>query len=311
MLDGTPTPSSATRPSRLSCPWAPWPSFSPGTAIQVANDSDGEATPHRGRAARGRTGRVPPRRRVVMGRRSRRRRPAGPRRRPRAARPGRARSGSRVRPVRHRRPIGRLKRGTVLGHEVVAELPMEGASRSSTICRAASASAAGTRDVRGLSPRHHQAGRLCEDARARATGSRSRGPRRHARDVRGAARLRVARRRARRAPAPSSGAASWASSGFRCSRAAVTKCSQPIRSRNAWRSLASWVRKRRTDWWTAVLCAHADLDEALAALEPGGTLLVFAAGFDPVPVDLERVLRGELRIVGSCSATPRRTCSRP
>ena len=55
----------------------------------------------------------------------------------------------------------------------------------------------------------------------------------------------------------------------------------------------------------AVLCADSGLDEALAALEPGGTVLVFAAGFDPVAVDLERVLRGELRIVGSCSATPR------
>jgi L-iditol 2-dehydrogenase len=55
----------------------------------------------------------------------------------------------------------------------------------------------------------------------------------------------------------------------------------------------------------AVLCAHAGTEEALAALAPGGTLLVFAAGFDPVPIDLERVLRGELHIVGSCSATPR------
>jgi L-iditol 2-dehydrogenase len=55
----------------------------------------------------------------------------------------------------------------------------------------------------------------------------------------------------------------------------------------------------------AVLCAHAGLDDALAAVEPGGTVLVFAAGLDPIPVDLERVLRGELRIVGSCSATPR------
>jgi L-iditol 2-dehydrogenase len=54
-----------------------------------------------------------------------------------------------------------------------------------------------------------------------------------------------------------------------------------------------------------VLCAHAGLDDALVTLEPGGTVLVFAAGFEPVPVDLERVLRGELRIVGSCSATPR------
>jgi L-iditol 2-dehydrogenase len=55
----------------------------------------------------------------------------------------------------------------------------------------------------------------------------------------------------------------------------------------------------------AVLCAHAGLDDAFAALEPGGTVLVFAAGFDSVPVDLERILRAELRIVGSCSATPR------
>jgi L-iditol 2-dehydrogenase len=55
----------------------------------------------------------------------------------------------------------------------------------------------------------------------------------------------------------------------------------------------------------AVLCAHGGVDDALAALGPGGTLLVFAAGFEPVPIDLERVLRGELHIVGSCSATPR------
>jgi L-iditol 2-dehydrogenase len=55
----------------------------------------------------------------------------------------------------------------------------------------------------------------------------------------------------------------------------------------------------------AVLCAHAGVDDALAALAPGGTLLIFAAGLDPVPVDFERVLRSELRIVGSCSATPR------
>jgi L-iditol 2-dehydrogenase len=54
----------------------------------------------------------------------------------------------------------------------------------------------------------------------------------------------------------------------------------------------------------AALCAHAGVDDALAALAPGGTLLVFAAGLDPVPVDFERVLRSELRIIGSCSATP-------
>jgi L-iditol 2-dehydrogenase len=54
----------------------------------------------------------------------------------------------------------------------------------------------------------------------------------------------------------------------------------------------------------AVLCAHAGLDAALAALEPGGTLLVFSWLTEPAPLDLEAVLRCELTVVGSCSATP-------
>jgi L-iditol 2-dehydrogenase len=54
----------------------------------------------------------------------------------------------------------------------------------------------------------------------------------------------------------------------------------------------------------AVLCAHAGLDAALAALAPGGTLLVFSWLTDAAPVDFEAVLRGELMLVGSCSATP-------
>lgn len=54
----------------------------------------------------------------------------------------------------------------------------------------------------------------------------------------------------------------------------------------------------------AVLCAHAGIDDALAALQPGGTLLVFSWLADPAPLDLAAVLRRELSIVGSCSATP-------
>ena len=54
----------------------------------------------------------------------------------------------------------------------------------------------------------------------------------------------------------------------------------------------------------AVLSAHGGLDEALGALEPGGTLLVFSWLAEPTPVDLEAVLRRELSIVASCSATP-------
>jgi L-iditol 2-dehydrogenase len=54
----------------------------------------------------------------------------------------------------------------------------------------------------------------------------------------------------------------------------------------------------------AVLCAHAGLDKALAMLEPGGTLVVFSWLVEPAPIDLDAVLRRELSIIGSCSATP-------
>ncbi|MDQ3874222.1 MAG: alcohol dehydrogenase catalytic domain-containing protein [Actinomycetota bacterium] len=51
-----------------------------------------------------------------------------------------------------------------------------------------------------------------------------------------------------------------------------------------------------------VVCAPGGAREALAALEPGGTLLAFApAG----PIDLDAVYRRELHVVGSRSATPR------
>jgi L-iditol 2-dehydrogenase len=54
----------------------------------------------------------------------------------------------------------------------------------------------------------------------------------------------------------------------------------------------------------AVLCAHAGLDTALATIEPGGTLVIFSWLTEPAPVDFEAVLRRELTLVGSCSATP-------
>jgi L-iditol 2-dehydrogenase len=53
----------------------------------------------------------------------------------------------------------------------------------------------------------------------------------------------------------------------------------------------------------AVLTAHAGLDDALARLEPGGLLVVFAAPAEPVPVSLDLVYRRELTVVGSRSAT--------
>jgi L-iditol 2-dehydrogenase len=54
----------------------------------------------------------------------------------------------------------------------------------------------------------------------------------------------------------------------------------------------------------AVLTAHGGIDDALHRLEPGGTLLVFAAPERPLPVALDAVYRKELAVVGSRSASP-------
>jgi L-iditol 2-dehydrogenase len=51
-----------------------------------------------------------------------------------------------------------------------------------------------------------------------------------------------------------------------------------------------------------VVCAPGAGRDALKAVEPGGTVLVFA---DPGPVDLGDVYRRELTVLGSRSATPR------
>ena len=53
-----------------------------------------------------------------------------------------------------------------------------------------------------------------------------------------------------------------------------------------------------------VLAAHGGLNDGLARLEPGGTLLVFAAPEGLVPAALDAVYRNELTVVGSRSATP-------
>jgi L-iditol 2-dehydrogenase len=52
----------------------------------------------------------------------------------------------------------------------------------------------------------------------------------------------------------------------------------------------------------AILAGRGGIDTALDALEPGGTLLVFA---DAGPIPAHRVYRGELTVVGTRSATPR------
>ena len=54
----------------------------------------------------------------------------------------------------------------------------------------------------------------------------------------------------------------------------------------------------------AVTTAPGGIDDALRRLEPGGTLLVFAAAEGAVPTSLDTVYRNELEVVGSRSATP-------
>lgn len=54
----------------------------------------------------------------------------------------------------------------------------------------------------------------------------------------------------------------------------------------------------------AVVTAPAGLNEALLRVEPGGTVLVFAASEEPRPVNLDAVYRKELSLVGSRSPTP-------
>ena len=54
----------------------------------------------------------------------------------------------------------------------------------------------------------------------------------------------------------------------------------------------------------AVVTAPAGLDEALLRVEPGGTVVLFAADAEPAPTRLEAVYRRELTLVGSRSPTP-------
>jgi L-iditol 2-dehydrogenase len=54
----------------------------------------------------------------------------------------------------------------------------------------------------------------------------------------------------------------------------------------------------------AVVTAHGGLNDALARIEPGGTVLVFAAPAEEIPVALQAVYRRELHVIGSRSASP-------
>jgi threonine dehydrogenase-like Zn-dependent dehydrogenase len=54
----------------------------------------------------------------------------------------------------------------------------------------------------------------------------------------------------------------------------------------------------------AVVTAPAGLNEALRRVEPGGTVLAFAAPDGEVPTALDAIYRKELTLVGSRSASP-------
>jgi L-iditol 2-dehydrogenase len=62
------------------------------------------------------------------------------------------------------------------------------------------------------------------------------------------------------------------------------------------------VRRPRREVGAAVLAAPAGVEDAAARLAPGGTLLVFASG-DGLPLDA--IYRRELQVIGSRSGTPR------
>jgi L-iditol 2-dehydrogenase len=62
------------------------------------------------------------------------------------------------------------------------------------------------------------------------------------------------------------------------------------------------VKPPRREVGAAVLAAPAGIDTAADKVAPGGTLLVFASGG---PLDLDVVYRRELQVVGSRSGTPR------
>ena len=206
--------------------------------------------------------------------------------------------------------LGRAAAGTVLGHEVVAKVETDDESRSSTICPAASATAAGpgTRPpVRGSrsrrsfraasrSARALQKTIALPDEIDDATGTF-------------AEPLACVLRAVERIPRGRVLVVGYGFAGLLFTQALVRRgddvfASDPLTHRL---ELALGYGVQPADGEpvdAAVLCPHAGLDGALAALEPGGTLLLFSWLVDPAAVDFEAVLRRELTLIGSCSATP-------
>ena len=103
----------------------------------------------------------------------------------------------------------------------------------------------------------------------------------------------------------SSAAARSAGSGSRCCARAATRSSRPTRARTASQARASSAPRSTTRRSPPPSSPRPPASTTRCArLEPGGTLLVFAAPEEPVPVALDAVYRKELTIVGSRSATP-------
>ena len=77
-----------------------------------------------------------------------------------------------------------------------------------------------------------------------------------------------------------------------------------LRAHRAAEALALGARPDDGPVDAAVITAHGGLNDALARVGPGGTVLVFAAPPEPIPVGLNAVYRRELHVVGSRSASP-------
>jgi hypothetical protein len=97
----------------------------------------------------------------------------------------------------------------------------------------------------------------------------------------------------------------WAIGLSSCRRwcGAATRCSPPTRCPTG-SSVPAAGGQPADGRWTPPSLRARGIDGALAALEPGGTLLLFSWLVDAAALDFEQVLRRELTLVGSCSATP-------
>ena len=233
--------------------------------------------------------------------RTRRRRAPGARRRAGAARRRAARARARLRALRLRRREARppAARERCSGTRSPASSRTARASPSCTASRAASASAAAPGTSRRAASSRRCGSSRAASPRCCARRTACRCPTRSTSSpASGSSRSRACCARAsacRAAACSSSAAAPSACSGCRrCSARGDEVVAADLRPDRLERALELGARADDDPVDAAVLAAHGGLNDALARLEPGGTLVVFAAPEDDVPTALDAVYRKEL-----------------